>query len=184
MNLAAQPSKFIGRPHAVHVIQGHQAVSDDPQTVICTLLGSCVAACMRDPDAGIGGLNHFLLPEGRKGSENLSFGAHAMELLINELLRRGARRSRLEAKLFGGARLIRGLTDIGTQNAQFATAFLANEGIVHTGGSLGGVHARRIEFWPVSGRVRQQVIENDQTVFGGERKVQPVAAQPSDLELF
>lgn len=185
MNALALAPRFIGRPNAIHVIQGQQAISDDPDVVICTLLGSCVAACLRDADAGIGGLNHFLLPEGRPGSENLSYGAYAMELLINELLKRGARKNRLEAKLFGGARLIRSRAEVGSQNARFAVNFLANEGIASTGGSLGGVYARRIEFWPVSGRVRQQVIENDDAVFGAESKPSPaVKSVASDVELF
>lgn len=184
MNAAKHGISFIGRPNTIHVIQGQHAVSDNPEVVICTLLGSCVAACMWDPEAGVGGLNHFLLPEGREGSENLSFGAHAMELLINELLKRGARKHRLEAKLFGGARLIRGLTDVGSQNARFATEFIANEGIKNAGGSLGGVRARRIEFWPVSGRVRQQVIERDEAIFGAEVVPPPPKRGSADLELF
>jgi hypothetical protein len=83
-----------------------------------------------------------------------------MEILINGLLGRGARRDRLEAKLFGGARMIAGLTDIGQQNAEFAERFLKQEGIPVIGGSLRGHHARRIQFWPNSGRVRQMAIAN------------------------
>src|SRR5690606_754835 len=142
---AAIPSISVGRANAIHVIQGEYAVSDDSEAMICTLLGSCVSACMCDPVARVGGLNHFLLPEGEGASSNLSYGVHAMELLINDLLRRGAKRNRLEAKLFGGARMIQSTHDIGAQNAQFAKEFLAAEAIRLTGGSLGGLHARRIE---------------------------------------
>lgn len=185
MTQQAKLNLSIGRANAIHVIQGQHAVSALPDAVICTLLGSCVSACMRDPDAGVGGLNHFLLPEPRPGSDNLSYGAHAMELLINDLLSRGARKHKLEAKLFGGGRLLRGLTDIGSQNARFATTFLANEGIPHTGGSLGGIHARRIEFWPVSGRIRQQVIEKEDGIFGKEAAVpKPKRADVAEVELF
>lgn len=176
----------VGRPNAVHVIQGEYAVSDDASIMLCTLLGSCVSACIRDPHARVGGLNHFLLPEGEGASDNLSYGVNAMELLINDLLRRGARRDRLEAKLFGGARMIRSAHDIGAQNVHFAREFLAAEGIDLTGGSLGGVQARRIEFWPATGRVRQQLIEVDRTFIESEMVRRPVPATDDEgsLELF
>lgn len=185
--IGAETGSRLGRPNAVHVIQGEYAVSDQADAVLCTLLGSCVSACIRDPEAGVGGLNHFLLPEGEGPSGNLSYGVNAMELLINDLLRRNARRDRLEAKLFGGARMIKTAIDIGAQNARFARGFLAAEGIPVTGESLGGVRARRIEFWPVTGRIRQQLIEKDAPIFAVEREAAPVRNVDKDagsLELF
>lgn len=172
----------------VHVVQGEQYVTDEPDAVLTTLLGSCVAACMRDPVAGVGGMNHFLLPGGRTQSvSNQAHGVHAMELLVNALLSRGARRERLEAKLFGGARLIDGLTDVGRQNADFAERFLADEGIRVVGGSLRGEHGRKIQYWPHSGRARQSLMERDNfQVFDVERKTRPIAPVESDgsVELF
>lgn len=174
----------------VHVVQGEQFVSDDPDAVLTTLLGSCVAACMRDPVAGIGGMNHFLLPGGRTQSADTQaqrHGVHAMELLVNALLSRGARRDRLEAKLFGGARLIDGLTDVGRQNAEFAQRFLAAEGIRHVGGSLLGEYGRKVQFWPVSGRARQSLMERENIqVFDAERRRRPIPPVESDgsVELF
>lgn len=174
----------------VHVVQGEQFVTDDPEMVLSTLLGSCVAACMRDPVAGVGGINHFLLPGGRStDSETRAerHGVHAMELLVNALLARGARRERLEAKLFGGARLIDGLTDVGRQNAEFAERFLADEGIRYVGGSLLGEHGRKIQYWPVLGRARQSLMERESVkVFDAERRVRPIAPVESDgsVELF
>lgn len=168
-----------------HVIQGQFVVTDEPDVVLSTILGSCVAACLRDPHAGVGGMNHFLLP-GDENNEGLRYGVNAMELLINGLLRRGAQRERLEAKLFGGARLIDGLTDVGEQNAAFAERFLADEGIRRAGGSLGGSRARRVEFWPASGRARQlQLAERESSVFGAERAytIAPQRAT-ADVELF
>lgn len=172
----------------VHIVQGEHHVSDDPSVVLSTLLGSCVAACIWDPVAGIGGMNHFLLP-GRSAAldyEARRHGVHAMELLVNALLGRGARRDRLEAKLFGGARLIDRLTDIGRQNADFAEQFLAAEGIRHAGGSLRGENGRKIQFWPVSGRARQSLLERDGIhVFEAERCVRPApAASEGSVELF
>ncbi len=172
----------------VHIVQGEQAVSEDPAVVLSTLLGSCVAACIRDPVAGVGGMNHFLLPgDGMRTpvETSVSHGVHAMELLLNDLLRHGARRDRLEAKLFGGANLMRGLTDVGAMNAAFAQEFLKREGIAHVGGSLGGECGRRIQFWPVSGRARQVFLApNEQQAFESERRVQPKPAASGALELF
>src|ERR1700753_1018545 len=122
--------------------------------LLVTILGSCVAACVRDPVAGVGGMNHFLLP-GEDGGEGLRYCVQSMELLVNALLRRGARRDRLEVKLFGGARLIDGLTDVGSQNAAFAERFVRDEGLQAAGGSLRGDRARRIQYWPQTGRARQ-----------------------------
>ena len=85
---------------------------------LTTILGSCVAACMRDSRAGVGGMNHFLLPGALVGkAEGVERGVHAMELLINALLQAGAKRDRLEAKIFGGARMMKNLSDIGAKNA-------------------------------------------------------------------
>lgn len=171
-------------PHRkVHIVQGEYFVSDDPSVVLVTLLGSCVAACIRDPLAGVGGMNHFLLPGSEDGASAASdrYGVYLMELLINGLLQRGARKNRLEAKLFGGARTMENLSDIGRKNAAFAEHFLKTEEISYVGGSCGGDNGRRVQFWPVSGRARQALIAS---------KSIPVAAPPApvqadgDVELF
>lgn len=173
----------------VHVVQGEYYVTNEPNLMLTTILGSCVAACIRDPLAGIGGMNHFLLPDGggaQNTPDSVRYGAYAMELLVNGLLRQGARRERLEAKLFGGARLINGLTDIGKQNADFAERYLKQEGISFAGGSLRGERARRVQFWPLSGRVRQMALAKDEAnVFEAERSTKPAApADSGALELF
>lgn len=173
----------------VAVIQGEYRVIDDPNVVLTTVLGSCVAACLRDPVAGVGGMNHFLLAnasDGRNGSDQVRYGAYAMELLINDLLKRGARRDRLEAKLFGGAKLFDTLQDIGDGNASFAEQFMRDEGIPVSSSSLRGRSARRVEFWPVSGRVRQRMVEDRSVVEQETRLVRrpaPVVDMGS-VELF
>jgi chemotaxis protein CheD len=157
----------------INIVQGEHHVESSPDVVLTTLLGSCVAACLWDAEAGVGGMNHFLLPgaesEARESSgETMRYGVYAMELLVNGLLRRGAQRSRLQAKLFGGACMVRGLTDIGELNAAFAERFLRAENIPMVGGSLRGSHGRRIQFWPGSGRARQALLKSE-PIFQEER---------------
>ena len=175
----------LGPSRPVHIIQGQHRVSGDPAMVITTILGSCVAACIRDPGAGVGGMNHFLLPgtpDRSRPDEVERYGVHAMELLVNALLALGARRSALEVKLFGGARMVRGLADIGAQNAAFATAFAKREGLKVVGECLGGTRGRRIQFWPVCGRARRIFLSaNDRAI----APAVPLAAVASgSVELF
>ena len=158
-----------------HISQGEFAVGDMAGGTITTILGSCVATCLHDPTARVGGMNHFLLPDGcGSNSPVASFGINAMELLINALIKRGAIRSRLQAKVFGGARMIAGLSDVGLKNAGFITDFLRRESILCTGQSLGGVQARRVLFWPENGRARQKLLGGSSIV---ERAVEPVKGQ-------
>jgi chemotaxis protein CheD len=172
----------------VHIIQGEYFVTDDKNVMVTTILGSCVAACIRDPLAGVGGINHFLLPgtKGRdKAGEAERLGVHLMELLVNGLLKSGARRERLEAKLFGGARTVRGHNDIGRHNAEFAERFLRDEGIAHIGGSTGGLQGRRIQYWPVSGRARQILLAAPMEIERPAAAPAPaVVSNAGELELF
>ena len=184
MTGAAAPfSKPFVQKH--HVIQGEHAVSGDPDTVLTTVLGSCVAACLHDPVRGVGGMNHFLLADGGDGEivadEAMRYGAYAMEILINDLMKRGARRERLEAKLFGGAKMIETLHDVGSSNAAFAQRFLEDEGIPIVSASLGGRRARRVEFWPASGRARQRAVEDSADL---PARQAPAPVFGNDVELF
>ena len=137
---------------AVKVLPGEHYV-DDVEIMIVTVLGSCIAACLHDRVARVGGMNHFMLPDGG-GEASGRYGAYAMELLINELLKRGAQRSRLEAKIFGGGRVMQNFTaiNIGEQNAQFVERFLAAERIPIVSRDVLDVHPRKVCFFPVSGR--------------------------------
>ena len=167
----------------VHVGQGEHQVSAEPGVVLTTVLGSCVAASICDPARGVGGMNHFLLPEGAGAGTDAGrrYGAYAMELLINDLLKAGARRDRLEAKLFGGGRMFDSLRDVGLANAEFAERFLADEGVRVVGGSLRGLGARRLHYWPASGRAFQRGVADERAV----EPARPLAAPTSGvLELF
>lgn len=165
----------------VHVVQGDFSTSNDPNVVLTTVLGSCVAACIWDPIAQVGGLNHFLLPDRTKDAGNpIVYGAQAMELLINDLLKKGAIKRRLRAKLFGGGNVLEGLSNIGEKNAEFALNFLQNEGIDCVSSSLLGSQARRVRFYPTTGRASQKLI--GQAVI---EKPAPVVNEPKpDVELF
>lgn len=138
------------------ITQGEHCASADPDVIISTLLGSCVACCLWDPLAEVGGMNHILLAANPKGPDEgpNPAGINAMELLINDLLKLGARRNRLLAKAFGGAKMVSGLSSIGPANARFALDFFRRENIECTSQSLGGDKARYVIFTPATGAVR------------------------------
>lgn len=162
--------------------------------LIVTVLGSCVSVCLMDPVLRIGGMNHFMLPE-RAGtasllSEPARYGAHAMEMLINNLLTMGAQRSRLVAKVFGAGRVLPGMSDVGARNAQFALEYLKRENIPVKAQDVGGNHARKVYLFVETGRVLCKEIyqlRND-TVLNRERAyAQEIGAQritSAGVELF
>jgi chemotaxis protein CheD len=172
------------------ITQGEYHVSAEENEVLTTVLGSCVSACIRDPVRRVGGMNHFLLPEGDAlAGGAMRYGVHAMERLINALLGRGAVRERLEAKLFGGANVMASLSGVGWRNAEFAERFLEQEGIRIVGGDLRGSAPRRIQFWPATGRARQLAIAADaqrlmQQEITQARAGYQASEEDSDLELF
>ncbi|MEO8243402.1 MAG: chemotaxis protein CheD [bacterium] len=145
-----------------YVVQGTYYVSGHPQCSFSTVLGSCISVCLHDPVAAVGGMNHFLLAAGRgEDSGHIRFGVNAMEKLINELLKAGASRPRLQAKVFGGARMSAKLADIGRSNAAFATSFLEDEGTPVISKSIGGSDARRVIFWPSTSQARMLLVPSD-----------------------
>ncbi|MEM9422407.1 MAG: chemotaxis protein CheD [Pseudomonadota bacterium] len=184
--LPAHPTpSSTSRPNIVHVIQGDCEVSDDPNTVFSTILGSCIAACIWDPMMGIGGMNHFLLPDGEgSGPGSQKYGAYAMECLINGLLRRGAHRQYLEAKIFGGSRMMKGIGGIGSRNVAFVQGFLRAEGISIVAQDVGGDKARRVKFWGATGVAKLKWLESS-SANEDIAPVPPVTPAPTgDVELF
>ena len=167
----------------VSIIQGEHRVLAEPDVMLTTVLGSCVAVCLHDPVAHIGGMNHFLLGEPSAGhtlqpEEMQRYGVHAMELLINAMMRSGAVRDRLCGHLYGGANIIAGLGAIGSSNAAFARRFMETEGLEIRHCDLGGTSARKVEFLPVAGKVRSIKV-NDAPL---EQRPQRMAT--NDVELF
>ncbi|MGV8893128.1 MAG: chemoreceptor glutamine deamidase CheD [Burkholderiaceae bacterium] len=129
--------------------------------LIVTVLGSCVSACIRDSKSGIGGMNHFMLPDCTSSdinspvSASMRYGAYAMEVLINQLLKLGARRENMEAKVFGGGNVLAGFTSInvGERNAQFVRDFLRMEKMRITAEDLNDIYPRKVYFFPRTGKV-------------------------------
>lgn len=139
---------------AIRLLPADYVATDQPVALV-TLLGSCVAACLYDPALALGGMNHFMLPGGADSDAVCArYGVHAMELLINDLLKRGARRGRLLAKVFGGGNVLSGFHNdpIGTRNARFVVEYLGAENIPMMARDLGDIQPRKVCFFPQTGR--------------------------------
>lgn len=145
-----------GKAWIAQILPGEYYVSTHPE-VIATVLGSCISVCIRDVRLPLGGMNHFMLPDLPQGvtdSDALRYGSAAMERLVNELLKHGGDRRRLEAKVFGGGRVLAGVSDIGRRNIEFVYRYLADEGTPIVAQDVGGTVARRVRFEPATGRAR------------------------------
>lgn len=143
---------------AVKVFPGEHYVTDDHEEMLVTILGSCVTACIRDPLTGVGGMNHFMLPEAAGGgwdtlSASMRYGNVAMERLINDILARGGSRQRLEIKVFGGGNVMNGTTNIGHRNAEFVERYLSDENLPIAAHHLRGNLPRRVHYFPATGKV-------------------------------
>lgn len=178
---------------AVKVLPGEYFVTA-ANMVLVTVLGSCVSACVRDREKGVGGMNHFMLADGGDNdaiSASARYGTYAMEILINHLLKMGARKSALEAKVFGGGRVMASLSSsqVGDRNARFVIDFLATEGIPVAAKDLLDVYPRKVYYFPNSGRVlvKKLVRMHNDTLMRREKEYAarlteaPVAG---DIELF
>lgn len=144
---------------AARILPGEYYVTARDMLLV-TVLGSCVSACIRDPRSGIGGMNHFMLPEGGGDEHNplstsARYGGYAMEVLINQLVKLGANRVGLEAKVFGGAAVLRGFTtvNVGAKNSEFVLEYLHNERIRLVAQDLKDLYPRKVYYWPTTGRV-------------------------------
>ena len=197
MSLSAEANRYYD-PHlrceSVKLLPG-EYFATQRDVAIVTVLGSCVAACLRDRKSGIGGMNHFMLPRDRDDRDPASararYGVHAMELLINDLVRLGAKRAHLEAKVFGGGNVLPGVTalNVGRANALFVSEFLREESIPVVAEDLEGTVSRKVYFFPVSGRVLVRGIERAHNLTILEREalyVERLRELPAggSLELF
>ncbi len=178
--------------YTVKIFSGDWHVSVREPEMLATILGSCVAACIRDPIIGVGGMNHFLLPgdaDAPPSGEAARYGVFAMESLINGILKAGGRKDRLEVKVFGGGNVINNSAKIGSKNAAFVRHFLKQEGLRLAGEDLEGDLPRRVHYFPESGRVmmrKLQRAEDRQVVIEEQRYHSTLRAAPieGDIDLF
>jgi chemotaxis protein CheD len=171
------------------------------EEVITTVLGSCISACIRDPSAQVGGMNHFMLPEDSSSGDGnrwldpvaglaTRYGSHAMESLINELLKLGASRSRFEIKLFGAGRILASVTDVGARNIAFVREYLETEGLRALAEDLGDIYPRRVAYFPTTGKVKVRKLRplEATAIAEAERKylsdIGTGASKGGDVELF
>jgi chemotaxis protein CheD len=180
------------------VHQGDCLVGGEQDVTFSTILGSCIAACIRDVEARVGGMNHFLLAEPSGSAKDrygasARYGAFAMEQLINKVLNRGSgRKANLEIKVFGGGLINSALTDVGAKNIEFVRQFLADEGYALAGEDVGGAFARRVMFKPHTGRAFVKRLDSDaganvarEELSIVRKRVTPKAAPVADdIELF
>jgi chemotaxis protein CheD len=192
------PNRYYDRHfdrEVVKILPGeYYATTED--TVIVTVLGSCVAVCLRDPLKRIGGMNHFLLPsDGLSAissiSESARYGVYAMELLINQMLKLGADKRRLEAKIFGGGNVLKGFTgfNVGDRNAEFTMEYLSAEHIPVLASDLLDVYPRKVYFSPDSGIVNVRKIKtlHNSTIIDRESEYKMRirgASKSGEIELF
>lgn len=162
---------------AAKILPGEYYVTGRDMLLV-TVLGSCVAACIRDYHSGIGGMNHFMLPDSAADDNSpmgtsARYGTYAMEILINQLLKLGARRVNLEAKVFGGGNVLKGLTvaNVGQRNADFVMAFLAAEKIRVVAQDLVDIYPRKVYYFPSSGKVMVKKLRSvhNNTIFVREK---------------
>lgn len=192
------PNLYYDREHgseAAKILPGeYYATSRD--MLLVTVLGSCVCACIRDKVSGIGGMNHFMLPDSGRDQndplgESARYGTYAMEILINQLLKMGARRSNFEAKVFGGGAVLRGFTvaNVGERNAEFVLNFMKTEKIHVAAQDLLDIYPRKVYYFPNTGLVRvkklkkvhNDTIINRETEYGSRLHYSNLGG---DVELF
>ena len=196
---ASAPAFDRGVVTTIH--QGDCLVGAEDDLTFATILGSCISACIRDVEARVGGMNHFLLAEPSGNARDrygasARYGAFAMEQLINKVLTHGTgRKANLEIKVFGGGLINSALTDVGAKNIEFVREFLSNEGYSLAGEDVGGAFARRVMFKPHSGRAfvkrldssaAANVANEELSIVRSRVAPAPAASRPAsdDIELF
>lgn len=192
-------NRYFDRAHhciAAKILPGEYYVTTNDEMIV-TVLGSCVSACIRDPLAGIGGMNHFMLPVSREErvpgkallADATRYGNFAMEHMINVILKHGGRRERLEVKLVGGGRVLAQMTDVGRRNIAFVEEYVRVEGLKVIGRDLGDIYPRKVQFMPLTGKAKVkhlQSMHNNTIVERESEYMQSLSTQPveGDVELF
>jgi chemotaxis protein CheD len=192
-------NRYYDRMHhcvAAKILPGEYYVTLNDEMIV-TVLGSCVSACIRDPRARIGGMNHFMLPMSREEigpgramlADAARYGNFAMEHMINDILKLGGRRERLEVKLVGGGRVLAQMTDVGRRNIAFVEEYVRTEGLNVIGRDLGDIYPRKVQFMAMSGKAKVkhlQSMHNNTIVERESEYMRSLAETPvaGDVELF
>lgn len=183
--------------YSAKILPGEFYVSTQGE-MISTVLGSCVSACIRDPIMGVGGMNHFMLPASKdelaaliKSSDAARYGNFAMEQMINSILKAGGKKNNLEVKLFGGGKVLAGMStlDIGSKNITFVRAYVALEDLKVISSDLGDVYPRKVLYFPDTGNVKMKKLKSVHNRTIAEREdtyKQQINQEPAtgDIELF
>ncbi|GAA5316910.1 MAG: chemoreceptor glutamine deamidase CheD [Candidatus Pelagadaptatus aseana] len=183
---------------AAKILPGQFYISAQGE-MISTVLGSCISACIRDKRLGIGGMNHFMLPESADGKGSWEtdsvtgassrYGNWAMEYLINAIIKQGGKKSDMEVKLFGGGAVLANMSDVGARNIEFARSYLEQEGLTITAQDVGGPFPRKVLYFPDTGSVKMRKLktQRNDTVERREKEyIQSITSKPAagDVELF
>lgn len=183
--------------YAAKILPGEYYVTISDEAIV-TVLGSCVSACIRDRVFGIGGMNHFMLPSGERNNISLQgnsaatrYGNHAMEQMINDILKNGGRRENLEIKIFGGGRVLRNMQslDIGHRNINFVREYIQTESLRLVAEDVGDIFPRKVMFFPTSGKVKVKKLRSmhNNTIIERESSyLSRIVEKPvsGDIELF
>lgn len=175
----------------IKLFTGGCYVTDQRDEMIVTILGSCISACIRDPIAHVGGMNHFLLPgDGAvEDMQSMRFGSFSMEQLINALMKQGARRERMEIKVFGGGNVVPGLSDVGARNIHFVHTFLKTEQLNIVAEDVGGTYPRRLHYFPDTGKVMLRKLHRTEDLAVAKEEqsyLKKISSKPTggDVEMF
>ena len=179
------------RNDAVKVLPGEFFVHGE-DILVMTTLGSCIAACLWDREKRVGGMNHFMLPEGGSAADGGRYGSYAMELLINEMIKRGATRQTMEAKVFGGGAVISGMSslNVGERNTHFVMDYLRTERITVVSKDVMDIYPRKVCFLPASGKAMVKRLASTNTEMlqaqekAASRAAAPVASVGGSVDLF
>lgn len=184
--------------YAAKILPGQYFVTMCDELIV-TVLGSCVSACIRDRVFGVGGMNHFMLPNNGAGSpakeygmivgDAARYGIYAMELLINEILKNGGNRQNLEVKITGGGKMFANMADVGKRNVEFVRKFLATEGLEIAAEEVGDIYPRKVRYYPGNGKLKvakMHSVRNDTVSSREVAYLRDLHKQPAqgDIELF
>ena len=197
----AHVNRYWDRVHEIvsaKILPGEYYVTTTEE-MITTVLGSCISACVRDRIFGVGGMNHFMLPDCghnatlSSGGDYLSaetrYGSFAMERLINDVLKNGGRRENLEVKIIGGGRIIEKMTNVGLRNIEFARSYINTEGFEIAAEDVGDIYPRKLVYFPLTGKVRVKKLRslhNNTIIEREDHYMHEIEEKPvsGDVELF